>query len=216
MDCFCLGMPIATISTDVLNAIRNDPLIIFYQAGNTSYVTWNVVLEVGCLKPIFNTWLSKAPWTNLMASFQRLSHLSGSDRILNFGNIRVYLKYAISIPPNLRDAVQIGPDFITYGIRVRNVTQTMIDAVRITQNLQLYASGDSHYLAYRAMACTGLLKPEIDIWYNEVNPLLILAEINEVLTAAGRKNIDILQLRLYGKYQLTYPYVVKIQHYAQS
>lgn len=216
MECFCLGIPIITITTDMINAIRNDPLIIFYQSGNTSYVTWNVVLEVGCLKLLFDKWMSKAPWTQLLASFQRLNHLAGSDKKLTFGNIRVYIKYAISIPASLRDTVQISPDYMTYGIRIKNVNQTIIDAVGNTRNLQLYVSGDSYYLTHRTMACMGILKPEIDVWFRGIDPIALTTEINYVLTTDRRKNIDVLHLRLYGKYQLSYPYAVKIKHYCHN
>lgn len=216
MDCFCLGIPIETITTDVINAIKNNPSIIFYQAGNTSYVVWNVVLEVGCLKPIFDRWMSKAPWTALLESFQRLNNLTGSNQRLTFGNIRVYLKYAISIPPNLRSTITLFPDMISYGIQIKNVNQIIIDAVRNTQNLELYVSGDSFYLTHRVMIITGVLKPIMDGWFLNIDSISLVNEINHVLTTAGRKNINLSNLKLYGKYQLSYPYALKIQHYARN
>lgn len=216
MDCFCLGIPIGTITTDIINSIKNDPLIIFYQAGTTSYVCWSVVLKVGCFKMVFDRWMGSAPWTALLASFQRLSNMTGINTKLTFGSIRVYLKYSLSVPLNLRTTVFLSPDTICYGIRIQNINQTIIDAVRNTQNLVLYVSGDSHYLTYRVAMCTGALKPEIDAWHRTIDIITLTNEINYVLTSAQRKNISALDLKLYGRYQLSYPYAVKIQYYSQS
>ena len=216
MDCFCLGIPIGTITIDIINTIRNDPLIIFYQAGTTSYVCWNVVLEVGCLKPIFDRWMASAPWTALLASFQRLSNMTGVSTKFTFGNIRVYLKYSLSVPSNLISTIFLSPDNICYGIQIQNVNQTIINAVRNTRNIILYISGDSHYLTHRVSICTGALKPEFDAWFISINVATLINEINYVLTSVQRKNIGILDLKLYGQYQMNYPYAIKIQHYAHS
>lgn len=216
MDCFCLGIPIGTITTDIINTIKNDPLIIFYQAGTTSYVCWNVVLNVGCLKPTFDRWMATAPWTELLKSFQRLSDMTGVVTKLNFGNIRVYLKYALSVPSNLRTTVFVSPDSICYGIKIKNINQTIIDAVRNTPNLILYVSGDSHYLTHIISICTGSLKPEIDSWFRNIDLISLTNRINSVLTSAQRKNISVFDLKLYGRYQLSYPYANKIQFYSQS
>jgi len=88
--------------------------------------------------------------------------------------------------------------------------------VRNTRNIILYISGDSHYLTHRVSICTGALKPEFDAWFISINVATLINEINYVLTSVQRKNIGILDLKLYGQYQMNYPYAIKIQHYAHS
>ena len=66
-----------------MNIIKTDPNLIFHSSGSTSYVTWNVVIPFGCLKVVFDRWLSKAPWTALLTVFQRLNTLDTIDRKTN-------------------------------------------------------------------------------------------------------------------------------------
>jgi hypothetical protein len=215
MECFCLGIPIITTTVEMINAIKNDPLIIFYKSGNSSYVVWHVVLPVGCLKEVFDKWMSKAPWTALLESFRRLNVLAGSSQQLTFGNIRVYIKYSLILPESF-STVSLSPDTLCYGIKIRDVDQNIIESVRNSYNLILFSSGDNYYLTHRTGAGVGILKPYIDEWYNLINKDMLLSEINQVLTVNNRKNITALQLRLYGKYQLTYPFVHKIRYYAHN
>lgn len=213
MDSFCLGIPINTITTDIIHAIKNNPLIIFYQAGNFSYVVWNVVLPVGCTYPTFCQWMSKAPWTELLNIFRRLNAMTGSSHTLTYGNIRVYLKYPIAIPESLRSTVNIESDMICFGIQLKNINENIINHVRNSPNLVLYLSGESFYLTHRISTNTGVLKPEFDMWFRLIDPITLLMEINHVLTSDNRDPKILADLRLYGKYQLTYPYASKIKFY---
>lgn len=216
MDCFCLGIQIETITTEILNCIKLDPLIIFYQSGTVCYVVWCVVLPVGCHKWTFDRWVATAPWTALLASLQRLQSMTTSTERLNFGNIRVYLKYALIIPQQLRNEIVIATDKICYGIKIFNVNDTIVRAVENSRYLMLYVSGDHFFLTHKLVTDVGVLKMNIDQWFNMISTSELVDEINQVLTSDNRKNITLLNLRLYGKYQLSSPYVAKIRFYSQS
>lgn len=216
MECFTLGISIVVINNDMVNYIKNNPDILFYSSGVTSYICWNVMIPVGCLKLVFDRWLISAPWTKLLTSFRELNEMTGTITTpqITYGNIRVYLKYSSLLPNNLRGIVPVSQDMISYGIKIRNTNQNIIDAVNRSENLQLYISGEEFYLAWMNNIETGSLKVNIDAWLNNIPVNLLVDEINRVLSADNRKNINILSLRLYGKYQLSYPYASKIKLFA--
>jgi hypothetical protein len=92
LESFTLGMRIIMPSATLLEAIRNEPLLIYYASGEYHYVAWNQVLPIGQRKVELEQWLCAAPWTALSEAMNRVCAAVGDQKI-SFGNFRIYAKY---------------------------------------------------------------------------------------------------------------------------
>lgn len=92
LESFTLGMRILMPSTSLLEAIRSEPLLIYYASGESHYVAWNQVLPIGQRKVEIEQWMGSAPWTALTEAMNRVCAAVGDQKI-SFGNFRVYVKY---------------------------------------------------------------------------------------------------------------------------
>lgn len=90
---FCWGVILSNPTKELFKAISEEPLLIYYQSGETHYIAWKVVLPIGCQKPTFDKWCGKAPIRELTDALNRLCTVAGQTTTLTFGSLRLYIKY---------------------------------------------------------------------------------------------------------------------------
>lgn len=92
-EAFCWGVVLNNPTREILQAISDEPLLIYYQSGETHYIAWKIVLPIGSLKPTFDKWCGKVPIRELTEALNRLCSVVGQDATLTFGSLRLYIKY---------------------------------------------------------------------------------------------------------------------------
>lgn len=92
-ECLTLGVQVITPTQKLLEAIRNEPLLIFYTSGESHYVAWNVVMPIGSRKMQIDSWYKMAPFEELVKAINRVCELAGDSSTINLGSIRLYIKY---------------------------------------------------------------------------------------------------------------------------
>lgn len=96
LEGFALGLPLIYVNQKIFEAIKKEPLLIYYYSGETNYVSWKVILTNGQRKVEFDKWLISAPWSDLRAAINRVAIAAGDEPKLDFGSLRVYIKYPYS------------------------------------------------------------------------------------------------------------------------
>ena len=88
-----LGVRLFAPTDKILEAIKDEPLLIYYVSGESHYITWNQILPLGMRKVEIDKWMGAAPWTELINAINRVCVAASEDPTLNYGSLRVYIKY---------------------------------------------------------------------------------------------------------------------------
>lgn len=203
MESFTLGIRLGSINQEILDAIRNEPLLIYYNSGISHIAAWNTLLETGSTIKQLTDWLISAPWSNLVDAINRIKNIIDPNiEKLNHGSLRIYIKY-----PFISQSQTIT-DKIAFGIRINKPTKEMIDTVKFP--IRYYESGERYYIVWDIVTDVGCKKVNIDRWIELIDYDQVIAKINAFLNLGSKKTITIDDFRLQISYPFKMHYIDKV------